>query len=1259
MMMDQISYPADLPIISHKDEIIKAIRRHPVVIIAGDTGSGKSTQLPKMCLSAGRGQKKMIGCTQPRRLAAISVAARVAHEMGEAGAKLVGYKIRFCDHTSRTTRIKFMTDGILLAETSQNHHFGMYDTIIIDEAHERSLNIDFLLGMLQQVVQKRRDLRVIITSATIDTEKFANHFNGAPIIQVSGRSYPVEVRYQPFDDNITAADQEKGGENYLDGAVKAVCRLRQENLSGDILLFMPTERDIIETVTALNRAIREEGTTGRDLVLPLFGRLSSPDQARIFKSVSGRKIVVATNVAETSITVPGIRYVVDTGLARISGYNVRTRTRKLPVTAVSRASCDQRKGRCGRVAPGICVRLYSEENYQNRPLYTPPEIQRSNLAEVILRMIFFAVGDVMKFPFIDPPSVRAINDGYALLSELGAIDRNKQLTKKGRLMAQLPLDPRIARMIIEGRTQNALKETMIIAAALSVQDPRIRPVDRERAADEAHSRFMNKESDFSFFLKLWQSYHQMFSKVKSQSKMRKFCKSNFLSYQRMRQWQDIYGQIADILQNEGGFVINQRAAGYESLHRALLSGNLRNIGVRKVKNMYQGASGSEVMIFPGSALFNQGTPWIMAAELVETTKLYARIVAMIKPEWIEVLARDLSRFSYSEPHWQKKRGQVAAYETVTLFGLVIVARRQVNFAKIEPETARQIFIQSALVEAELAGGYNFFNHNQQLLSRLRKMEDQLRCRDIVVDDCKLYQFYDQGLPAAVVDQPSLVSFLKKKGSDDFLRMSEGEITYKAVAEKQLVQFPHTLVMSEFSLPLVYRFVPGSFDDGITVTIPLDLLPHCAADFFEWLVPGMLLDKIIFLLKGLPKNIRRQLIPVADTARQIMGDLTLYRGSLYSALAMVIKDSFRLRIEPKQWPVNALPDHLKMRYSLVDSTGTVIKTSRLFKDLQKLATADLIDTGQDVADNLDLLRKKWEVDEVVSLDLLNHPVPAKISVTNSHGQVSGFVYPALVSEHNAKVALRLFTSPQQSKAAARKGLAALYLRQFSREFKASKKDFTVLQSQWQLYEGIADHKQINKDILSFILEEIFELRGMVVVLPHEFKAKVLAVKKEGFFVQGKKIFDLILTCLQQRRTTVDTITRLAATAGRAKGVTARFVDYHEQVQQLLPHDFLRVFDAERLSMTGRYLETVRIRATRACLSPAKDMLRAKQILPHEQRLRAYETQSELSAEKSKLLTEYREMIEEFKISLFAQELKTAFPVSAKRLDKKWLTINECD
>ncbi len=1245
MQLD-LHYPDDLPISAHREEIVEAIRNNQVVIVAGDTGSGKTTQLPKMCLEAGRGKKKRVGCTQPRRIAAISVAARVAEELGPRQSDRVGYKIRFQDKTSRATRIKFMTDGILLAEAQSDNQLRAYDTIIIDEAHERSLNIDFLLGMLKRLLAKRRDLKVLITSATIDTEKFAKNFSGAPIIQVAGRTFPVEVRYRPID----PGKEEEGEQTYIEQAVAAVQELRDENEFGDILIFMPTERDIRETTESLLGILEKKGKGRRAAVLPLFGRLSPGDQRKIFRPATQQKIVVATNVAETSITVPGIRTVIDTGLARFASYNVRARTSKLPIVPISRASCDQRKGRCGRVGPGICIRLFAEDDYVGRNEYTAPEIQRSNLAEVILRMIHLRLGNPAKFPFIDPPSSRAMKDGYNLLTELGALDRQRHLTNKGRLMAKLPLDPRIARMVIEARDNNALKEVAIIAAALSIQDPRVRPADKEAQADQAHARFTKAGSDFLFFLALWDAYHDHFEEFKSLSKMRKFCKSHYLAFQRMREWRDIHEQICVILKQEKGFALNDKPASVPAIHRSILSGHLRTIGLKKEKNIYQAAGGKEVMVFPGSAIFNKTGHWLMAAEFVETSKLFARTVATIEPEWLEPLAQGLTRSTYADPHWEKKRGQVVANEKVTLFGLVIVPRRKVNFGKISPEEARQIFIQSALVEGEIKGDYTFLNRNQELIQKFQELEDRVRRRGIMVDEFTLSRFYDERLALEVRDQRSLNRWLKKQGGDAALCMTEEDIRQESPATAELEQFPEELILGDFTLPLSYKFSPGADDDGVTVRIPLNLVPHLRAEPFVWLVPGLLLEKITFLLKGLPKATRKPLVPIPQTAEAILLSLEPYQGSLYRSLEQAIYDGYGFRIEARQWPISDLPAKLRFRYCVVNGKGKEMQSSREFTDFAAMRPSEKALDNKQFAG----LCKKWEQKNVDMKEL--SPVAEQFPVTAGDGILHGYVFSALVINEDKSVSLKLINDQEKAREKTRAALLALYSAEFGKQLKKAKKDWAIPRGHWALYEGLGSYEAVNEEILNFVLVEVFALSAGSVTDGETFKKQVAAVKEKGFVRSGKEVFDEIISVLEERRATLDTISKFSAMSPKGGAHTSRFKEYRKEVLHLLPPGFLLSANRANLAATPRYLNALRLRVERAHASPAKDAAKSEQVKPHVQQLARLEDKEHHSPECRTFIAEYRGMIEEFKVSLFAQELKTAFPISVKRLEKKWQEIS---
>ena len=1030
---------------------------------------------------------------------------------------------------------------------------------------------------------------------------------------------------------------------------------------------MPTERDIIETVDLLNQeknpltGTKKKSSPKTDtLILPLFGRLHAADQSRVFKHVSGRKIVVATNIAETSVTVPGIRYVIDTGLARIATYNLKARTTSMPVTAISRASCDQRKGRCGRIGPGVCIRLYSEENFLNRPEYTLPEINRSNLAEVILRMVDLRLGDPASFPFIDPPVARAIRDGYDLLHELGALDTagsEPRLSAKGRIMAKLPLDPRISRMIIEAQNHNCLLETIIIASALSIQDPRMRPAEAEAEADQAHAKFKVHPSDFLSYLKIWQEFNQIpgknkeKNKKKSRSQVRKFCRTHFLSYQRLREWQDIYEQISSTLAEEKGFIVNRTPASYEAIHYAILSGFLRNIGFRKGKNTYQGTQGKETMLFPGSVNFNKGGQWIMAAELVETGRLYARTAANIKVDWIEPLAGPLLCHStYSNPRWEKRSGQVIANEKVTLFGLIIVASRKRNYAGINAATreeSRKIFINSALIQGELTGRYPFLENNQLLIARFEKIEDRLRQRNVMADDYVLYQFYDSRLPVSVVDRASLNRFLKKQQDDKLLFMTENDILIKPPKSSVLSDFPEQISLPDgISLKLSYSFDPGGEEDGVTVLLPFELLEHVPPEFFEWLVPGLLSEKVLFLLKGLPKNVRKKLIPIQQTAEKITSDLKIYHGSLYQQIEELILKMFRTRILRNQWPVNLLPSHLKMRYLLQNSAEQTLMASRSFSELKANKTP------QQENKSLDDLRRKWERTDITTWDFEN--LPDKIPVQNTHKKLLGFVYPSLHLEKQGNISIRLYADPAKSRQIHREGLLALYSLQFPRQFKLLKKECVLPSSLWALYEGLGSRQQLNEDLYQFILEAIFVGKNIKWPAKAEFDHLVESLRQEGLFNRAGKLIDLVLELLKDRRATLDLINRIEAMIRKKANSIMDMNIFRSELAGIIPADFLKQFNEEQTASAARYCRALQIRTEWAYVSPEKDKIKAELLAPHAQKLQKIKPK-EPSPACLELLQEYGSMLEEYKISLFAQEMKTRFPVSPKRLKEKWQEI----
>jgi ATP-dependent helicase HrpA len=1244
--LPRIIYPASLPIVARKEDIIRAIRQHPVVVITGETGSGKTTQIPKMCLEAGRGVRGVIGCTQPRRVAAVTVAQRIAEELGEEVGRSIGYKIRFEDRSGPHPLIKLMTDGILLMEAQTDPRLRAYDTIIVDEAHERSLNIDFVLGILKKLIHTRRDLKIIITSATIDTEKFSQAFDHAPIIEVSGRMYPVDVRYLPLDPE----EEEKGEFTYVDAAVRAVDDLNKERKRGDILIFMPTEQDIRETCDLL------EGRNYRDCtILPMFARLSWSEQRRVFQPMITQKIVVATNVAETSITIPGIRYVIDTGVARISQYNPRTRTTSLPIRPISRSSADQRKGRCGRVQHGLCIRLYAAEDYENRPLFTPPEILRANLAEVILRMLSLHLGNIEAFPFIDPPGPRAIRDGLDLLQELGAVEKGRQsmeesgtgsfqLTDKGRRMARMPIDPRISRMILEAGKENCMEEVLIIASALSIQDPRERPVEQAQQADQMHAAFKDPTSDFITLLRIWNHYQGQWESIKTQNRMRKFCRDHFLSYRRMREWRDVHDQIRLILdEQEGGKkAVPQKKTDAEKLtadiHKSILSGYLSNIAVKQEKNFYTATKGRQVMIFPGSSLFNKGGNWIVAAEIVETSRLFARTVANIDPGWLEAVGGDLCRYTHAAPRWEKNRGEVVATEQVSLFGLVIVPGRPVSFGRIDPETSAQIFIRSALVEGEVKQRLPFLEYNQNLLASVAAMEDKIRRHDLLADEEQIAQFYGKHLPG-IYDVRTLQKLIRDRGGDGFLRMQEADILSSLPDEDTLALYPDEIASGKLRFKFSYRFDPGHPEDGVTMKIPVQLLSKVPAEAADWSVPGLSREKINALLRGLPKEYRKKLQPLTETAGIIQAEMPPGEGSLPSTLGKFIYHRFGVDIPASAWPLDKLPDHLKMRFSVVDAGGREMTAGR---DLLQFRTETLAAEESAVFNRT---RKTWEKKGLTQWDFGDLPEEIPLE---SQGVLQGFAYPALQAAEGA-VNIRLFRTKGEADQAHAQGTTALYGLYFQTELKYLKRSLALAGDMKLWSAAFGDQKTLENRLFEKILQDLFRVPVRTAAAFHR-HAETVALR---ILPTGQELLRKIKPFVQAYHEAAMTL-RLFEASHRFNKPAKQFLKTIEtDLGRLVPADFLLKYDAKRLDHIARYLKALLIRAERGLIHLEKAWLKAGEIRPFEEFLQdsLNHLTPQTSAEKRQDLEAFRWMIEEYKVSLFAQELKTPYPVSKKRLDEK--------
>lgn len=1237
-----LSYPKDLPISARQEEIVDLIRNNQVVVVAGDTGSGKTTQLPKMCLAAGRGSKGLIGCTQPRRIAAVSIADRVSEELGSTTA--VGYKIRFNDKTSDQTRIKFMTDGILLAETQHDRNLKAYDTLIIDEAHERSLNIDFLLGYLKNLLLRRPSLKVIISSATIDTRKFSEHFSRAPIIEVSGRLHPIEYSY------LAADLEEEQNQSYVEQALKVVLELTSQP-GGDILVFMPTERDIRDTIDGL------VSLDGQVSLLPLFGRLQAADQRKIFQRSPKRKIVVATNVAETSITVPGISFVVDTGLARISKYHIRSGTTSLRVTRVSTASCDQRAGRCGRTGPGTCFRLYSEEDYKQREDFTLPEIQRSNLAEVILQMTSLKLGDPHQFPFIDRPSPRAISNGYRSLRELGALNEQNQLTKRGRTMSRLPLDPSLSRIILEGNHQHALKEIKILAAALSIADPRVRPSGSEGKADAKHQEFRDKNSDFLTLLNIWNACMGPESNL-SMSKLSKFCKKNYLSWQRMREWVDVHDQINRLLRNTSRMAANEQPASAEAIHKSITAGYLRNICYKKEKNLYLTGSGKEVRVFPGSAIYNRGGQWLVAASFIETSQLFARPAANIRVDWLEALGGHLCKRSWSEPHWEKKSGQVKALEKLTLFGHTIVQGRKVPYARISDEArkqSREIFIHSALVDGELAGKYDFLEHNNALIKQVKQLEERVRRRNIMVTDETLYDFYAERLPDTVYDRYTLNHFLGTAKNEKLLQMTEEDISAALPADDELYRYPTTLTCGAVTLQLSYQFEPGNPADGVTAIVPTTLLPQLKPAVFEWLVPGMLEEKILYLLKRLPKQLRKRLVPLPTSVDTILDSLDLYHGSLYQALEHAILRIAQMRIQRKDWQTENLPTHLKMRFQVVDGKNVIKGTYRSFSQMMTE-----IKTDQSTLSTTKPLKSLPEKGDICPADF--NTILETVPLRGENGRVQAIYSPVLVLDEAKRVVnLRYSTDTNKGLQQSRVALHFLYCQEFKKETSALKKQckstLSANSASWLSLGANSTGAELRQALFHFILESIFKTKATrSIPTREEFQQQVNLVHKNGMLRSTLDIIDQITETLKQRRITQTVINNWVQRGKKNKSYDPQLHgEFKRSLKQTLAPDFLLDMDIEELNHKPRFLKALARRVERAEHSPAKDRKKATRMTNELKRLQELGTFSTRSLHCLRVQKEYRLLVEEFNVSIFAPELGTSSPVSEKKLTEKWLEV----
>ncbi len=1380
----EVAYPAELPIVARKDEIVAAIRDYQVIVVAGETGSGKTTQLPKMCLEAGLGIEAKIGCTQPRRVAALSISRRIAEELNVSWGREVGCKIRFDDRSSPETYMKLMTDGILLAETQGDPLLSEYNGLIIDEAHERSLNIDFLLGYLKGLLAKRPELKLIITSATIDTEAFSLAFGHAPIIEVSGRVFPVEVVYAPFD----AASEESGDMTYIDAAVRQAEQVLGQAGRGDVLIFMPTERDIRETGELLKGRFAQEAE-----IIPLFGRLSSGEQQRAFAPVPRRKIIIATNIAETSLTIPGIRYVIDSGLARVSRYNARNRTKRLPIEPVSQSSANQRKGRSGRVENGICVRLYSAEDFNQRPPYTQPEIQRANLAEVILRMTAFRLGQIETFPFINPPSPGAIEGGYKLLQELGALDEARQLTPLGRDLAHLPIDPALGRMLLQAQREHAVRELLIIASGLSIQDPRERPLDQKDSAAAAHKRFADPHSDFLTLLNVWNAVHDQWERLRTQNQRRKFCKANFLSYNRMREWQDLHAQLHESLEDLGTLHLNESSASYDAIHRSILAGLLGHVGNRSERNVYKGASNRQMTIFPGSALFErlekkkpvtaqvelpevcdrsadafvrdcgvlgtrtrasallsplgqvqklkqrggkqaQGRPasdstaqpeWIMAGEIVETSRLFARTVAGIDPLWIIELAPHLCRVSHDNPHWSISSGRVLVEEKTTLYGLEL-RKRNVAYGNINPQEATRIFIRAALVEGRLLPeptlgkheqdetalsasqllalasaqtrpprlAYPFLEHNQRVRHKIETWQTRMRCHDLGDLDQALVDFYSKRMEdISSIDE--LNRLLRDHPEPGFLCVTESDLTGGKDLNFDAEAFPDVVSIGDGNVTLSYSYSPGEEHDGVTLKLARHLVQTIPASVLEWAVPGLREAQVAELLRSLPKAIRRELMPLSEKAAEAARSLRPTANSLREDLSNFIRRRYGIEIPITAWRADAVPQHLRPRIEVLDHNEKTIGAGRDPSQLiRQIETAKTEPAPPPPA--WTRAAAHWERFGLTSWTFGDLPErlvvgvgPASFSANSPavaaekvrtdpdddpDDQSHLYAWPGLQLEEG-QVNLQLFNNPRDARHASLGGIRRLVELALEKDLAWLQKDLRGLSRLAPLCAGFcsgdalqaAAYANLRRYLLPdapfdrltkanfdlAVAQARRKLPGLAIHLIDRVEA-ILKARQEILRRFGPATSQVPIPPHTARTTPAPVqpgvLTGLSQLGTSPAPSPRRPSLVQTELYALLPADFLERIEFERLPHIPRYLKALLTRAERARLNPAKDQQRAQQLAPYQRALGALEATDPASEASTQAIREFRFMVEEFKVSLFAQELGTAFPISPKRLDR---------
>ncbi|MEJ5151156.1 ATP-dependent RNA helicase HrpA [Comamonas sp. MYb396] len=1353
----KITFPESLPVSARRDEIMEAMDRHQVIIVCGETGSGKTTQLPKIALALGRGKVNatpndkgevrghLIGHTQPRRIAASSVAKRIAEELQTPLGDVVGYKVRFQDRLSKDASVKLMTDGILLAETQTDPLLKQYDTLIIDEAHERSLNIDFLLGYLRQLLPKRPDLKVVVTSATIDADRFAKHFAGpqgpAPVIMVSGRTFPVEMRYRPFED---AKDYDLN-----DAIADGVDELWTGGAGGDILIFLPGEREIREAADHLRKHLQHSPVLRNAEVLPLFSRLSQAEQDRIFEGHTGRRIVLATNVAETSLTVPGIRYVIDAGTARVKRYSFRSKVEQLLVEPVSQAAANQRAGRCGRVANGICIRLYDEADFQSRSPFTDPEILRSSLAGVILRMKALRLGDVVNFPFLEAPSGRAIADGYQLLAELGAVDEQGELLPMGQALSRLPLDPRVARMIVEARERGALAEVLVIASALSVQDVRDRPLEAQQQADQQHAKFDDEKSEFSGYLRLWKwlqdarggkvvaksrkDMAQQAAPAKGQAigrnaaflpvaqrstgaaasvesaaplaaftpqdsvlvdeashklsnrQWEQLLRQNFINIRRVREWRDIHSQLLTVVK-EQRWPMNEEAAGYEAVHLSMLSGLLGNIGFKTEEgDGYLGARGIRFHPHPGAHLSKKPGRWIVAAELVETSRLYGRGIAAIEPQWLEQVGAHLLRKQLLDPHWEKKQGEVAAYERATLYGLVVYSQRRISYGKIDPQGARDIFIRQALVEGDWETRLPFLQANQKLIAKVEELEHKSRRQDVLVDDALIYAFYDQQIPQDICTGRALERWVKDESArnPDLLRLSRDELMRHEAAGITTAAFPKTIKMGGVDCTASYLHQPGDPRDGVTVTVPLFVLNQVSEERAEWLVPGMLKDKIQALLKSLPQRPRSRFVPLAENAQrlaELLGSAERFgAGSLVEVLLKQARDETSLDIKRADFKLDMLSPHLFMNFRISDEHGRQLGQGRnlgalkaqwgakargAFQALAELKIAPQADgaaapapaqapaaaakQGGKAAPAASAAAHSKAQGPVHAADKLwtdwgFGALPELMEIKKGNQTLIGF--PALI-DHGNGVGIEVFDEPEVAASRHALGLRRLFALQIRDALKYLEKNIPDLQKMAVGYMPLGTQEELREQIINVAIDRAF-LQEPLPADAEQFKQRV----QEG---RGR----LTLIANEVARMAAGVLQEYMAAVRKikdTKNAPEAMADAQQQLQKLVPKNFIAIAPWAQLGHYARYLKAITARLDKYRADPARDAAKLKELQPLEQRY--WRLVAERKGQVDARMQEYRWMLEELRVSFFAQELRTPYPVSSKRLDKVWQQLQQ--